>query len=117
MLVRFLLIKNDSDRSSEECCLYGVSLLHFHPPDHGRAKTWQGFLPVMAMAPPGEGSQAYQTCGREQERPIKKAKLDGLALLRLSCQATVNVEESCDSVYILSPQAGVGKPRLGGACR
>lgn len=31
MLVRFLLSKNNSDRSSEECCLYGVSLKR--PPD------------------------------------------------------------------------------------
>lgn len=47
----------------------------------------------------------------------EEEKWDDLAVFSWDCQATVNAEESCNSVYILSPQAGVGKPRMGGACR
>lgn len=47
----------------------------------------------------------------------KEGKRDELAVLSSSCQATVNAEESCNSVYIILPQAGAGKPRMGGACR
>lgn len=81
-LARFQLGKNDSDRSSEARCLYGGvaeaaprplrSSKHFHPPNRGRAKTRQGLLPATAMAPPGEGSQACQMYGGEQETPIRK---------------------------------------------
>lgn len=54
---------------------------------------------------------------RRARNKTEEEKPDDLTVLSWSCQATVNAEESCNSVYILSPQAGVGKPRMGGACR
>lgn len=76
--------------------------------------SWQSKKPWRSTWGWYRGSlDAWQRSRKNNE----EEKWDGLAVFSWDCQATVNAEESCNSVYILSPQAGVGKPRMGGAYR